>query len=235
MPETCSSIKFTFIFCCIATITGCGGSADIASSPQSVPVVDAGVVPPTLGTPSTPASNVPPVLDGEPLVQVSVGEAYSFTPSVTDANGDAVTFSATNVPRWAHFDETTGSLSGTPTAADVSSYPNILISANDGQASSTLASFTITVVDSATGSASISWFPPTQNTDGSTLTNLAGYLIHYGRNSSSLNGKVKISNPSVSRYLLGNLTTGKWHFAVSAINTHGVESSLSDVASKTIF
>lgn len=238
MPDICSSIKFIVVFCCLAALGGCGGSGSGAadSNPSLAPVVDAGVAqPPTSGSPTSPAANSAPKLAGDPVLQVSAGEAYSFTPSVTDANGDAITFSATNVPRWAIFDPTSGSLTGTPTAADVSSYPNILISANDGQASASLASFTITVVDSADGSATISWFPPTQNTDGSTLTNLAGYLIHYGRASGNLNGKVKITNPSVSRYLLGNLAAGQWHFAVSAVNTHGVESSLSEIASKTIF
>ena len=238
MPDICSSIKFTLVFCCVAALGGCGGSGSGAAdqSPQSAPVVVDGSVPlPTSGSPTSPTSNVAPVLAGDPILQVSVGEAYSFTPSVTDANGDSVTFSATNVPRWATFDTTTGTLKGTPTSADVSSYPNILISANDGQASASLATFTITVVDSANGSATISWFPPTQNTDGSALTNLAGYLIHYGRSAGNLNQKVKISNPSISRHLLGNLAAGDWNFAVSAVNSHGVESSLSDIASKTIY
>lgn len=236
MPDLCSSIRPLIVLSCALVAAGCGGGGGGGGSPESTPVVNSGVTPPTIVSPSTPsADNIAPALAGDPIREVSVGEAYSFTPSVTDANGDALTFSASNVPGWASFDPGTGTLSGTPSAADIASYPNILISASDGRERTTLASFTITVVHSGDGSATVSWFPPTQNTDGTALTNLAGYLIHYGRAAENLTGKVKITNPSVSRYLLGNLTAGQWHFAVSAVNSRGVESSLSEIASKTIF
>ena len=43
-----------------------------------------------------------------------------------------------------------------------------------------LPAFSITVTQVGLGSMSLSWTPPTQNTDGSALTDLAGYKLYYG-------------------------------------------------------
>ncbi len=50
--------------------------------------------------------------------------------------------------------------------------------------------FDITVNQIALGSATLSWKPPTENADGSALTNLAGYRIYYGRNRDNLTESV---------------------------------------------
>jgi hypothetical protein len=70
-----------------------------------------------------------------------------------------------------------------------------------------------------TGSATLSWTPPTRNTDGSTLTNLAGYRIVYGNSPGSLNKTVQVANPGTSRYVVDNLATGTWYFSVRAYST----------------
>ena len=56
----------------------------------------------------------------------------------------------------------------------------------------------ITVTQVTNGTATISWIPPTQNTDGSALTDLAGYRIYYGTSPSSLNQNVELSNPGLT-------------------------------------
>ena len=94
-----------------------------------------------------------------------------------DPDGDTLTYSIQNRPSWATFNTSTGRLSGTPTAAHAGSYANIIISVSDGAASASLPAFTITVAQPSTGSATLSWTAPTQNTDGSSLTNLAGFRI----------------------------------------------------------
>jgi hypothetical protein len=99
-----------------------------------------------------------------------------------------------------------------------------------------LGPFTITVsaVASANGSATLSWTPPTQNSDGSALANLAGFRVMYGRTSSNLDQTVNVDNPSVNRYVVENLSSGTWYFAVVAVNSSGVTSPMSNTASKTI-
>jgi hypothetical protein len=181
-------------------------------------------------------TNSAPTISGTPLKAISAGSAYSFTPTARDANGDTLTFSITNKPAWASFSTSTGKLSGTPTSAQVGTYGSIGIKVSDGKVSASLASFSISVsaASSATGRATLSWTPPTRNTDGTSLTNLAGYRIYYGTSSTSLTRTVTISNPSVSSYVVDDLTAATWYFAVKSYNTKGVESALSNKASKTI-
>ena len=147
-----------------------------------------------------------------------------------------MTFSIRNAPSWAKFNSGTGTLSGTPQAANAGTYANIVISASDGQATVSLPTFSITVAQtgSATGSADISWTPPTTNTNGSTLTNLAGYDIYYGTSATSLTQKVQVTNTGLTDYVISGLTSGTWYFAVVAYTSSGVESTLSNIANKTI-
>lgn len=172
-------------------------------------------------------------VSGTPQQTVSAGQSYSFTPSVSDAAGTP-TFTIHNAPSWASFNSSTGKLSGTPQAGNAGTYANIVISVNDGRASASLPAFSITVAEAGTGTAEISWTPPTANTNGSTLTNLGGYDIYYGTSATSLTQKVQITNVGVTNYVIGGLTSGTWYFAVSAYTTAGVQSGLSSVVSKTI-
>jgi hypothetical protein len=204
----------------VLLMSGCGGGGD-GDDGGSTP-------PPAAGT------NSPPTISGQPVTAIVAGETYSFQVSANDANGDPLTFSATNLPAWLSLNASTGRLTGTPTAADVGSYSGITISVSDGRATASLNAFAIAVSAVATGSATLSWSPPTQNTDGSSLTDLAGYRIRYGRNAGELTESVAIDNPSISTYVLENLSAGSWYFAVIAINSAGVESASSNVASKTI-
>jgi hypothetical protein len=189
------------------------------------------------GTPATGGpggGNAPPTIQGQPSANVMAGQAYSFQPSASDPNGDTLTFSVTNLPAWATFNASTGRLTGTPSATDVATYSNIGISVSDGQASASLNAFAITVADTVVGSATLQWTPPTENSDGSSLTNLAGYRVHYGRSPTQLSQTVEITNSSLSTYVVENLSSGTWYFAVVTVNTGGTTSVLSNVAAKTI-
>jgi len=76
--------------------------------------------------------------------------------------------------------------------------------------------------------------PPTENTDGSVLTNLAGYTVYYGTSPSSLTQSLKVTNPGLSAYTVSNLPAGTWYFAVTSYSSTGVESSRTGVVSTTI-
>lgn len=185
-------------------------------------------------TASTPAGNQAPTISGSPTGQAVQGQTYSFSPSAADANSDVLTFSISNKPGWLTFDATTGRVSGTPTAADVGMYSNITISVSDGTAATTLRPFSIQVVGTATGSVTLSWTPPTQNTDSSALTNLAGYRVYWSTTPGSYANSTTVNNPGISSYVVEQLTPATWYFAVTAINTAGVESVFSNAASKTL-
>src|SRR5260370_26506022 len=86
----------------------------------------------------------------------------------------------------------------------------------------------------STGTATLDWMPPTQNTDGSVLSNLAGYTVYYGTSPSDLTQSVKITNSGLSAYTLSNLPSGTWYFAVTSYSSVGIESTRSGVVSTTI-
>lgn len=96
-----------------------------------------------------PLPNTPPVLSGVAANSVTAGSAYSFQPTAVDPNGLRMVFSISNAPSWATFNSSTGQLSGTPTAGNVGTYSNIVISASDGYLKGYLAAFSIAVKSSS--------------------------------------------------------------------------------------
>jgi hypothetical protein len=180
------------------------------------------------------STNRAPTISGTPARSVNVGNAYSFRPTASDADGNTLTYSISGRPSWATFSSTTGLLSGTPSASYVGTYSNIVISVSDGRVSTSLAAFSISVVDVSNGGATLSWTPPTSNTDGTALTNLAGYRIAYGTSSTALTQTIQVANPGLSSYTLSNLAPGTYYFAVRAYTSSGTESNNSNVQAKTV-
>jgi hypothetical protein len=182
----------------------------------------------------TPAVNTPPTISGTPPTSLVAGEFYEFTPTAEDADGDPLRFSVYHKPDWASFDQETGRLWGTPDTGDIGTFANVTIAAWDGLATASLDPFAITVNQIALGSATLSWNPPTQNEDGSTMTDLAGYRIYYGRDSNALGRSAVINNPGLTRYVIENLEPARWYFTMTSVNSDGVESNRSAMVNKTI-
>lgn len=86
----------------------------------------------------------------------------------------------------------------------------------------------------ATGVATVSWNPPVHNTDGSALTDLAGFRIYYGTSREILDQVVELTNPGLTSYVIEHLPPATWHFGVSAFTVDEMESALSALSSKTI-
>ena len=85
-----------------------------------------------------------------------------------------------------------------------------------------------------TGTATLSWAAPIENSDGSAVTNLAGYRIYHGTSADSLDQVVQVASPGITMYVFDNLSVGTHYFAITAYNTSGVESDRSAVGSKAI-
>ena len=83
-------------------------------------------------------------------------------------------------------------------------------------------------------SVEVSWKAPTRNTDGSALTDLAGYRVYYGTSAGTLSLSVDVPNAGAIDYVVQGLQTGTWYFAVAAYTNTGLESTRSSVVSKTI-
>lgn len=202
-------------------LSGCGGGGDGGSSSSGNSDAPGG------------SANAAPRVTGS-AGSATVGQAYSFQPAATDADDDRLSFTVANLPSWASFSAETGRITGTPTADQVGSYANISVTVSDGTANATLGPFAITVSDLATGSATLSWTAPTANTNGSNLNDLSGFEVRYGRSANELDQTVTLSNPSINSYMVENLGSGTWYFAVVAVNISGSTSPLSNTASKTV-
>lgn len=195
---------------------------------------------------------------GTPITSVAENRWYGFQAWAKDNDSRTVTYGIRNKPSWATFDTKYGHLYGVPTAANVGTYSNIRVYATDGVSWAALPAFSITVTGTTssggtttpptgsgssgggtttptTGSATINWQPPTENTNGTTLTNLAGYTIRYGTSSSSLSSTANVTNPGLTSYQIDGLTSGAtYYFAIAAYNSSGTSSALSSQVSKTI-
>jgi hypothetical protein len=82
--------------------------------------------------------------------------------------------------------------------------------------------------------ATISWAAPNENTDGSALTNLAGYRIYYGTTATDLTQVIDIPTVGMTEYVIDNLTAGTYYFSIRAYTSAGIESALSNVVTTTI-
>jgi putative Ig domain-containing protein len=179
-------------------------------------------------------ANRPPTIGGSPPTAAREGQAYAFTPSANDADGNTLTFTIANRPGWASFNSTTGALTGTPGLGTVGNYANITIGVGDGTATAALPAFAIAVAQASMGSATLSWQAPTTRTDGTPLTNLDGYRIRYGTAVGSYPNMIDVANGSLTSAVISNLPPGTYYFVISAYDTTGAESSNAGPASKTI-
>lgn len=104
----------------------------------------------------------------------------------------------------------------------------ITVTAQDGTGATAGRTILIKRETEGTGSVTLSWEAPTKRADGTPLTNLAGYYIHYGRMSGVYDYDIKIDNPGITTYVVENLIPGTWYFVLSSYDTDGVESDYSE-------
>jgi hypothetical protein len=210
------------------TLLAAGCNNDVQVSPVSATATASTV--PSSSSPA-PASVQ---LSGTPAASVTVGTAYKFQPTVSA--GGTVTFSVHGQPTWMAFDSATGALTGTPTAGVEGSTGQITITGSNGTSSASIGPFVVQVSAPAatSGSAALSWIAPTENTDGSPITDLAGYHIYYGTSADALTTTVTVNGGSSTTYTVSGLSPGTYYFSVVAYNAEGVDSADSNLESKTI-
>lgn len=190
------------------------------------------------GDPPPPAQvvNSPPVVQGDPPDGTAVGVSWHFVPEAADPDADPLQYSVENAPPWATFDPATGLLIGTPDEGDVGNWEDVRVSVSDGINTVTLPAFDIVVAanGAATGTATLSWTPPTERSDGSPIGELAGYRVLYGPSSRYYVFEAKLDNPGLTRYVVETLGKGHWYFAITAVAADGLESVPSEEVSKRI-
>jgi hypothetical protein len=92
--------------------------------------------------------------------------------------------------------------------------------------------FNLTCVG-AVESAVLTWTPPTTNTDGTPLTNLASYKVYNSRDGVTFGVSVVVTAPA-SGYTWPNLLAGLNYWRVTAINSVGAESAPTPSVSKSL-
>lgn len=174
-------------------------------------------------------------IKGVPPNSVVAGSMYSFTPTVSGSS-TRVMFTIAGQPEWARFNPYTGSLSGMPSAKDEGVTGHITISASNGSSRASMTPFAIEVkgADLNAESATISWVAPTENTDGTPVTSLAGYYVHYGSSPDELTHTITVPGAASTTCIITGLTEGTYYFAVVAYTAAGTKSGQSNLASHTI-
>lgn len=207
-------------------LTACGDGVGVTSAGAA-----------TATAASTPGAPAPVALTGTPATGVTAGQNYAFQPTVS-AGAGTVTFQIQGKPTWASFNASTGALTGTPAAANEGTTAGITITASNGSSSASIGPFEIVVnappASPSTGSATLSWTEPTENTNGTPLTDLAGYHIYYGTSAGAWTSTITILDATETSYVVSGLATGTYYFAVVAFNSEGIDSADSNVGSKTI-
>jgi hypothetical protein len=85
------------------------------------------------------------------------------------------------------------------------------------------------------GVAKVSWIAPTQNTDGSKITDLAGYMIYYGPGPDNQNQSIEVKDPRTTTYTVKKLKSGTtYYFSVVAFRAGGIRGGPSPTVSKAI-
>lgn len=80
----------------------------------------------------------------------------------------------------------------------------------------------------------LSWRAPTENSNGSQLTNLSGYKIYYGESSGDYSSSIQVANPTLTTYVVENLARGHYYFALTSYTASGEESSFSPEVDTTV-
>ncbi len=111
--------------------------------------------------------------------------------------------------------------SGSFTTGPLSASTSFRLSCS-GASGTALASVTVEVLDNV-----VRWVRPTQNVDGSPLTDLAGYLIYWGSESRRYGSSVRIDDPDATEWE-ANIAPGSYYFAMTAIDVDGHESDYSN-------
>lgn len=195
-----------------------------ALEPPPVGGPPAGAAPPVAG-------NTAPTISGSPSSAVVYDTLYRFAPDAYDADGDSLRFSVRNAPPWAVFEPSSGLLAGVPGEEHIGhTYEDVTITVTDGLHDAALDAFSIRVEAWADGAIELTWAAPTENTDGSPLTNLAGFRIHWGTSSGDYTETIVINSPGLDRYVLDGLVPNTYYFVATAVNTEGDESEYSEEA-----
>ena len=101
---------------------------------------------------------------------------------------------------------------------------------NDKDIANDTTSSTSDIPDTAIGSdINLSWAAPSEREDSKpiSLSEIAGYKVHYGTTQRKYSNSVDINDGSADGYTLKNFSAGTYYFALTTYDTAGRESQYS--------
>lgn len=193
------------------------------------------------GAPATDSAAQPPTSTSGPTVAITTPDAEQVdtTDDVMNLSGTASSDAGVTSVTWTSDQGHTGTAAGTDSWT-VEQIPlalgtnTITVSATDGAGDTSADTIVINRESTGTGSATLSWDAPTERTDGTPLGDLAGYTIHYGRMSGVYDYRIDVNTPGIATYVVENLVPGDWYFAMTAYDSAGLVSDLSNEAQRHI-
>src|SRR5687767_2160179 len=114
LPSAPAGVRATLMLMSLACLTACGDDSEEEDAA---------------------ASNHAPTISGTAPSTAQIGVSYSFQPAASDADGDALRFTAAGLPPWASLNSATGRISGIPEEGQEGAYGQIRVSVSDGKAS----------------------------------------------------------------------------------------------------
>ena len=157
------------------------------------------------------------------VVQAQTAGTVTLRANATSATGSMAPVLTWSTSPTASSCVASGGWSGSKSASGTQTLPTISASTN----------YTLTC-SWGSGYARVGWIAPTTNTNGSPITNLAGYRVYYGTSTGSLTRVQEVSDVGASFVTVSPLATGTWYFKVKAVNANRTESADSNIASKVV-
>ncbi len=124
---------------------------------------------------------------------------------------------------WSGDQATSGSFTVGPITADTTYQLSCT-----GPSGTAMGMVTVYVVDKV-----LRWQAPTQNVDGTPLTDLAGYVIYWGTSSRNYTGSHTINSATVTEWE-ATMAAGSYYFAMTAFDSENNESGYSNEVLKVI-
>ncbi len=177
-------------------------------------------------------ANPAPPLDSDPVTPPGTGPDVSFSASsAVIASGSSVVlnWNSTQATSCTASGGWTGdlSVSGSQTVGPLTQNTTFTLGCTDGSATA-IQMLTVSV----SGLLALNWQAPTENVDGTPLTDLASYRIYYGEGSRNYSETVNVADPAAVTHSF-TLISGSYYVAMTAIDIDGNESAFSNEVLKS--